>query len=67
MAAGTFTIAEIATMDTWSNCFNAFTSGYSSEGPDGTPVAPRIVNALELSWNMPYAIPNDNTHCSLTC
>jgi len=65
MLIGTITLADIDTMASWSNCFNTF-----AEDGTGSPtgaVAPRIVNALELSWNMPYAIPNDNTHCSLTC
>jgi hypothetical protein len=55
-----------STGSTWSNCFNHFAAGASTGAPAGF-VAPRVVNALELSWNMPYAIPSDGTHTSLTC
>lgn len=47
---------------TWSNCFNSFDTADLNTGAPSANVAPRIVNALELSWNMPYAIPSDGTH-----
>jgi len=65
MLVGTITLADIDDMASWSNCFNTFAA--DGTGLPTGAVAPRIVNALELSWNMPYAIPNDNTQCSLTC
>jgi hypothetical protein len=26
-----------------------------------------IINALELTWDLPYAIPDDNIQAKLTC
>jgi len=65
MSITAITLADIDDMATWSNCFNVF--GTDGTGAPTDAVPPRMVNALELSWNMPYAIPNDNTQCSLTC
>jgi len=65
MLAATIDLTEFATASSWSNCFNVFAA--SGVGLPDSAVAPRMVNALELSWNMPYAIPSDKTQCSLTC
>jgi len=48
----------------YSNCMNTFTSGTTT--PTGRVTA-RIVNALELSWALPYAVPSDDTSVSMDC